>query len=392
MDNALRSPSVAVSELLDLIDHIAPTEGNHHEPHQQIVVDQPLQPFAPRLFGTMPVEGPGRAPLHSAALRWCNAAVTVLDPARHVEPFVTAPLPEPAPLTHIPLADLAAALADPPEWFWRKALGLSRPGSNAEELDSEPILPEDDDTLDLSAARIKHARLEFPGVLAAIAEEIELPYGELAAPTAQRREADLAVAVRAARGATPRGPLAVQLAINGVVIEGQLQHVGAEGMLQISPHPLSGKTLLRAWVHHLALNAAVTDPGARTTTLVGVASTPDKSLATFAPVDDAPARLAELVDLYRTLQRQPVACFPRSAMAAAVAMCRDKDVLGAVRPIWHATRKESTGEADSAVVQRLYDGRDLDPQSDPELWNEFVDCVTRLVRPMVEHLTVGGAA
>ena len=63
-----------------------------------------------------------------------------------------------------------------------------------------------------------------------------------------------------------------------------------------------------------------------------------------------------------------------------------------MRTIWRSTRKEVAGEADSPVLQRLYDGRDLDPQRDPELWDEFVDCVTRLVRPMVEHLTVGGAA
>lgn len=391
MDNALRSPSVAVSELFDLIDHIVPAEGNHHEPHQRIVVDEPLQPFAPGLFRSAAVNGHGRAPLLSAATRWREAAVTVLDPARLVEPFVTAPLPEPPPLTAIMLKELATAFADPPEWFWRSALGLSRPGRDEGEQDREPILPEDDGGLELPSARIKHARQSFPHVVEAIAAEVELPYGALALPTARRREPDLAVAVRTAAAPSSRGPLAVRLDIAGVVIEGQLEQVGADGMLDISPHPLSGKTLLRAWVRHLALNAVVTTPAGCATTLVGVANTSEKVVASFAPVDNAVAHLAELIELFRTLQRRPVACFPRAAVAVAQAMCDGGDLARAARQGWEASFGGSAGDADSPVVQRLYDGRDLDPQRDPELWNEFVDCVTRLVRPMVEHLTLGGA-
>jgi exodeoxyribonuclease V gamma subunit len=392
MDNALRSPSVAVTEVFDLVDEVIASGGNHHEPHQQLLVDEPLQPFAPRRFRDVPLTGPGRATLRSAATRWCEAAVTVLDPARQLEPFVTAPLPEPPPLTAITLNDLATACADPPEWFWRSALGLPRPGRQADEEDREPILPEDDGGLELPAARIRHARLPFPDVMEAIATEVELPYGDLAPPTAWRREPDLAMAVRATAAAAARGPLAVRLDVAGVVIEGVLQQVGADGMLDISPHPLSGKTLMRAWVRHLALNAVVTAPTGRTTTLVGVANSSEKLLARFAPVADATARLADLVELVRVLQRRPVACFPRAALAAAIAMRDGKDIESAARQAWRPTFTEAAAEADAPVVQRLYDGRDLDPRADPALWDEFVACVTRLVRPMVDHLHTGGSA
>lgn len=375
MDNAERSPSVALSELLDLVDDLGVAQ-------KDLIRLEPLQPFAPALFGGDPAR---RA---SAAQRWASAAVTVRAgaPAADTSPPVRVerPLPEP-----FPLADLTHAVSDPPHWFWRRTLGLFPPSDAPTDDDNEPLLAADHQQLDLRTAWIAAADQDYPGVVPTVRRDVELGYGAIGAPVVAREALPLAAARAGASGAAQRRGIDVDLRVGGTSITGTIDRVGPAERLAIVPHVASGRILLRLWVEHLVLNASA--PEARHAThLIGVADDRTKLLATFTPVDDPLPLLEDIVALARRAQCEPVPLFPKSAIAAAEAMVKDNSVASAVHGKWRGFNQP--GEGDDAVIQRLWGGADLDRESAPALWEAFSSLVETIVVPMIRHRVTGQTA
>lgn len=391
MDNALRSPSVAVSELLDMIDLVV-TRADGVSPHTGLIVDEPLQPFAPRLFGEGSVDA-GPAPLQSAATRWATAATTVRNPAERIPPFLSAPLPVPAPLATIRLDDLCAAFSDPITWFWTRTLGLPKPMDRSVEEDREPILPEDHEQLNIHRAVLDLATAGVARTTAALVERVELAYGQLGPAVVAKDDAMRAVAVAEATGHAANGIRNVALTVGSVTIEGSLDRISESAMHHVVQYPVSARLCLASWVRHLVLNATATTGTPRTTVIIGVAEDPQKVRAVYGPVEDPLTHLADLIELFEMLRRKPLPLFPKSAFEVAVAQVDGKDPAGAARKRWEPQYRQggppTPGERDSPIVERLFPNDELDDLHHPEFWNEFLELTERLVLPAVMHLTRG---
>lgn len=381
-DNALRSPSVAVSEVFDTVDQFAAT-ADESQPHLRLLIDEPLQPFAPRLFGAASDEQ-GPLPLQSASRRWATAAEAVLSGDRRIPRFLDAPLASAGPLTEVTLDHLARAFSDPPTWFWRQTLGLPLPLDRSVEEDTEPILLDDHDTFAINAAVLRLAGNGAPLTTEAIRRDAETGYGEIGPAVLAARRSAQAVAIAAARHAGATRP--IQINVAETLVRGELTGVDSGDLLQLVHYPVSARTILGAWVRHLALNAAA---GAAISTLIGIGSKPDQLVATLRPVSDPLSHLERIVALFATLRREPVPLFPKAALAAAEALEAQKDEISAALRKWRPTFDGRPGEGQSPIMRRLFAERDLDPVSDPELWNRFLPLVTELVQPLIGHLKLG---
>jgi len=390
MDNALRSPSVAVSELLDLVDLVVADTGEG-SPHTRLVVDEPLQPFAPRLFGEASADI-SPAPLQSAATRWATAATTVRNPAAQIPPFLSAPLPAPPPLATIKLDDLCEAFGDPITWFWRRTLGLPKPIDRSVEEDREPILLEDHEQLNIHGAVINLAKAGVARTTAALVEQVELAYGQLGPAVVAQDDAVRAVAVAEATRHVANGIRMISLRVGGVTIEGSLDRIGESAMHHVVQYPVSARLCLSSWVRHLVLNATATDGTPRTTVIIGVGDNPERVRAVYGPVDEPLTHLANIIELFEALRREPAPLFPKSAFDAAEALKADKDLARAVANRWHTSYSGAPGERESPIVERLFPNDELDDLHHPEFWNQFLELTERLVLPAVMHLTRGAEA
>lgn len=384
-DNALRSPSVAVSEVFDAVDAVTVPEGET-QPHAALLVDEPLQPFAPRLFGVESL-ATGPAPLRSASRRWSAAAAAVLSVDRRAPAFLEGPLSVDEPLTQAKLDDLAKAFSDPPTWFWKQTLGLPSPLDRNLEEDTEPILPEDHESFAVNTAVLTLARAGQSPTADGVRGVAEIGYGEIGPCVLASRRSEQAVALAAASRAS--ATRSIELEVGGVSIVGALSGIEPTGLLQLLHYPVSARTLLGAWVRHLALNATM---GALPSTLIGIGSKPEQLVAQLRPVEDPTEHLQRIVALFETLRREPVPLFPKSALAAAEAAAKGKDPLDGAREKWHPGYSGAPGECQSPVIRRLFGEVDLDPSSDPTLWNAFHSLVVALVQPIVEHLERGAAS
>ncbi len=390
MDNALRSPSVAVSELQDLVDLVAANTGDG-SPHARLVVDEPLQPFAPRLFGETSADA-GPAPLQSAATRWATAATTVRNPAERIPPFLSAALPAAAPLATIKLDDLCAAFSDPITWFWTRTLGLPRPIDRSVEEDREPILLEDHEQLNIHGAVINLAKAGVARTTAALVEQVELAYGQLGPAVVAQDDAVRAVAVAEATGHVANGVRTIALRVGGVTIEGSLDRIGESAMHHVVQYPVSARLCLSSWVRHLVLNATATEGTPRTTVIIGVGNNPERVRAVYGPVEEPLTHLANIIELFEALRRGPVPLFPKSAFDVAEALKADKDPARAAANRWHTSYSGAQGERESPIVERLFPNDQLDDIHHPEFWNQFLELTERLVLPAVMHLTRGAEA
>jgi exodeoxyribonuclease V gamma subunit len=394
MDNALRSPSVAVSELLDAVDLVVATPDGA-TPHAHFLIDEPLQPFAPRLFGeASPDTGP--APLQSAAARWATAATTVRNPAAQIPPFLSAPLPGPPPLATIKLDDLCEAFGDPVTWFWRRTLGLPKPIDRSVEEDREPILAEDHEQLNIHGAVINLAKAGVARTTTALVEQVELAYGQLGPAVVAQDDAVRAVAVAEATGHAANGVRMIALPVGGVTIEGTLDRIGETAMHHVVQYPVSARLCLDTWVRHLILNATATNGTPRTTVIIGVGKNPERIRAVYRPVEEPLTHLAQIIALFEALRRAPVPLFPKSAFEVAVALRDGKDPAGAARRRWESQYRQGgpalPGEGDSPIIERLFPNDELDDVHHPDFWSQFLELTERLVVPAVEHLTRGADA
>ncbi|HVR80654.1 MAG TPA: exodeoxyribonuclease V subunit gamma [Luteimonas sp.] len=135
-DGSTREPSVLVSELLDVAAayHIDPVAAR-----KALLVQHPLQPFAPAAFGAADGETEPRRFSYRAEWRPAAAAVqgTRIEPGR----WLQAPLSAAAPGDSLSLIELRAFLRDPPAAFLRQRLAVRLPEAADAIDDCEPLAP-----------------------------------------------------------------------------------------------------------------------------------------------------------------------------------------------------------------------------------------------------------
>ena len=398
-DNTPLPPSVLVAELLDLlVPAIAadPEDSDAlRQARQRLVVEHPLQPFAPAAFDVAadPRQrshdrelaealraGPGGQRLGnpSADIDWDDEddAAAVPEPQA---PFFAAPLPPPGAEWRQPaLPQLIAFFRNPCRVLLRRRLGLDL-AFEAEELeDDEPMGP-DPRTQRALSRRLLPRLLDGadPARLTALAlAGTELPDGALGSAQLQRELGALqGFAARLRTGlAEPTLPprtLTLDFDLDGEAwqLQAGFADLRASGLLRWRDGPVRAADHLEAWLLHLALCAAAPAGVALRTRWVGT----DGEFG-LVPCTDAPARLRELLALYRRGLCAPLRFFPRAAW-----QCLTKGPAAARRAWYSAPHNPHAEDADPAYRLAL---RGVAEPLDAE----FEALAAAVFGPLREHL------
>lgn len=366
-DNAPLTPSVLLSELLDLLPPPA---------RQRVLVEHPLQPFDARLFA--PDADPRlRSPdaALAAALRTALAPgagaqapqarlPTAEDEDSEEEaddprpPFFLGPLPPAAPAPGprlLPLAQLRRFYRHPARALLQQRLGLRLLQAEEALQDDEPFLP------DRSARRGLADEL-LPSLIRgqaggpALAQALQRARASTAWPAGALGEATLqaevealvryAGRVQAARAGAEQPVLAVAatLELDGApcTLQAQLEGLRPQGLVLWRYARLGGPALLDAWLQHLMLCLGLQQAQAAGQPLDIEARTvwvAEDGEAEFTPVAEPAEALQALLDLYARGQRQPLHFYPRTSWEQA----RPGSTPAKVRNTW--TGREGSTQA-----------------------------------------------
>jgi exodeoxyribonuclease V gamma subunit len=391
-DNTALTPSVLVTELLDLLGTaILPSPAAATDPaaraqaRARLVVEHPLQPFALAAFDASPGADPRlrsgdtelaqalqaslrNAPPPTAPPAGANAADDSSagggedsedsaddDTAPELEPpFFTAALPPAGDAERqVDWPQFVAFFRHPSRALLRQRLGIVL-ARDAEALaDDEAFVPD-------APTRRALAGLLLPALLAGAppAQAAALaragtawPPGELGAAaldTELRALQAYAQRVRAATQAPLLPPLQATLGtrIDGADwrLAGALADLRTTGLVRWRHAPASGADLLEAWLHHLllclGLQQAGHSPLAAPATTTWMAADRDW---VFDPVAAPQAELLALLQLYAQGQREPLHLYPRTAWAWV-----DKPGTQAARSAWAPSRFKPHAEGADA--------------------------------------------
>ncbi len=297
-DNKPIPPSVLVSELLDYTG--------------AVVTEHPLQPFSPKYFTG--IDG-----LFSYSAENCLASGIAVEERTEPAPFIATKIGEPeAEWQRLENAKLRSFFANPSKFLIRERLGLRLARQDSLLEEAEPLEPGG-----LAKYKLEQDLLER----ALGGEEVEAWFpvaragGEL--PPGRAGESHLrelsenarlfAEAVRANAGQQRGEPEQLQLSIGRFELSARIDNLFDGRLVRRRLTTRKPADLLGAWIDHLLMNCV------RATESILITATREKQpvIERFAPVEDAQALLASLLDFYWRGLRAPLPFFPRSSLAFA---------------------------------------------------------------------------
>ena len=383
-DNAELPPSVLVSELLDAIDETVVLDETQTDPREilgkQLVIHHPLQPFSPRYF-----RGDDR--LFSYRGGYAEGARATRRPRDEAGPFFVGPMPD-ATESIVDIAQLQQFYRSPCRWFLQRRVGVRRARTSDPVDDREPITTTGLDDYWLGASMMRHAASggDLEGYRAVVEASGALPLGtpgRLKYDAIRRRVEPIARAVREVTTGEELPPVAVNLALGGIHLTGQIDDLWPHAHVEYTHGSLNARHRVAAWLNHLVLGCVAPAGYPRRTLLVGRGKGDTVHVETFEPVQEAARdHLTDLLALYQRGQRVPLAFFPRtsSAFAEAVLACGTADdVWNAAWGEWEASWSGIAGEGDDDDLELLFRG--ADPFEDPN--PDFTDVAWRICAPML---------
>lgn len=397
-DNAVLPPSVLVSELLDVL---VPGLGGAdpqalRQARARLLVEHPLQPFAPEAFSDAAPdprlrsfdEELARALRESAAQR-PQPAVTAAVPDDEdealdevVPAFFTGPLAAPGDeWRQVPLRQLVAFWRDPSRYLLERRLGLELPRDEQQLADDEPLL------VDFPARSALAQRL-LPGLLSGEMDLVqarrlalagtELPEGLLGAEELEAELDRLDRFCRAVRQLTREpvlpahgGRVALRLAGDDWQVKGGFADLRPAGRVAWRYDDERAGDQVQAWIEHLFL-CALAPAGVEACTQ----SVARNGVRRFHPLPPAQAReqLAVLVEGYRDGLSQPLRFFPKPASKLVVG-----GSVSAARGAWRGHK--APGDKDKPSYRLAFRG-------DPDPLNEEFE---RRARSVFEPLQAASA-
>lgn len=427
-DNTERPPSPVVNELLDTLgESFDPpemtTEGlrNALEAEQAreamrrlIVIRHPLQPFSPRYFGAD--EDPR---MFSYRAGDAEGARESLSPRRPPASFLTGPLiraGEPLPgapdapadaVLEITLDDLTGYFTRPTRYLLRRRLDLSLRAHGDALEDREPMEIERLARYQLGTRLLEAALAgqDLHALRPALQGSGALPLGTVGQLAYERLIPEVLAVAKAAQpylDGAPLDDLPVDLRLplpsgGQARLVGLLPHQRAGGQARARFGRPSAQQQLGEWVRHVTYCCAAPPSRPLRSTLVGLSSGAP-SVVSFGAVEDAAARLADLIDIYRLGLSRPLRLFPKSgqiyaetflkkvAKGADEGSAHDTALGGARRAMYDRFRG---GESDDEDFRLLFGG--VDPLRDgARLYNNerdpaFGPLSLRLWAPLITH-------
>jgi exodeoxyribonuclease V gamma subunit len=369
-ENAVKVPSVVVDELLDCIDRgfvlddnpLVPAPGvaedasgpdwERRRPSRWIRVEHPLQPFSSRYF-----DG-GDPRLSSHAEDWLGVAAT--SQADRTPAFIDAELPFDEHPQTVELDDLIRFLRHPPRWFLERRLGLRLPYETTAPAETEPFVLDGLERWDIGQRLLTLA--DETGVSDdSLAEAVLrgaglLPHGS-AGDLVMERETQRVERFRAGLAPLRDTPIdALELDLPCIIggaeirLQGWLDGVTAAGLLDWRLGRLRAKDLLSFWTRHLALNLIAPADIDRQSRFVSEEKG-QVTVTRLAPVEDARARLTDLLDLYLQAHHAPLPLYPESSHAWATSGDHQ-----AVLQVWNDRYSGYPGEGSDAAIALITRG------------------------------------
>ncbi|GAA1477672.1 exodeoxyribonuclease V subunit gamma [Nocardioides aestuarii] len=327
-------PAVPLGELLDALDRTTTSPVR-----ERVVVTHPLQPFDLRNCTPGELGSPVPFSFDPTALA---AATTAASSRPEPPPFLSEPLPAPAP-GPVALDALTGFFGDPVKGFFR-ALDVTLPWDVDGVADAMPVEIAQLESWGVGDRMLRDmVRLVHPEQALGLEwRRGALPPGRLGWRQAQavRDQAmDLAVAALTHRQVEPRSHDVDVALPGGRRLTGTVGPVYDGRLVEVGFSRLGGKQLLQAWVRLLAL--AAHDPDKHWTALV-VGRGPGKSTVAqrlLGPVPEAPdVLLADLVDLYDRGRREPLPLPLKTSHAWAEAVHRGDEARPAAEKKWRSNR------------------------------------------------------
>ncbi|MEZ5465896.1 MAG: exodeoxyribonuclease V subunit gamma [Lysobacteraceae bacterium] len=309
--------------VLDLLDAAGECFADPLQARASIRIAHPLQPFDPALFG-------GDTRRFSHRDDWLATARASLADREPTPPFCVEALPpdsnasvDEAP-QDLDLTELLAWARLPPRAFLGDRLDLTLPRIDELDIDREPLSLADP----LARSQRRRALLDawdaadealFDGSLRRLRAQALLPAGAVGLRVLADSFADVEPVWRAfdtwrdEQAASGRELTPFDCA--GFRIHGRLPHIGAathapEAALAEAGR-IDGRHLLSLWLQHLCRQLAGIGGDSW---LFGLDSrTPSRWRLPAMASADARMHLAEMLDLYRDSQRQPLPLLPRAA-------------------------------------------------------------------------------
>jgi exodeoxyribonuclease V gamma subunit len=316
-ENAARAPSVVVAELLDVLDATFDAPGG--KARDRVVHQVALSPWDARLF--LP-----DAPVRSTSkLFEAGAKVALRDPGPE-PPFFPKRLREETDGV-LELGRLARTLGKPVERPLADRLQIKPAGAERGPSADDPTGL---DALQEWQLRQRAFELLGRGVSAADAATLLrstgwLPPGNAGLAgldDAVRAAIELHEAAQAERAGGAGAPHAVDLEVHGeggLRVRGALEQLYEGGRVVVRPSKIRLEDAVNLWVHHVVLCIARPAGVRARSVALGIG---DEGVVRFelAPIDDADARLAQLVTLYRSARRGTLPLFGNGMLDVARAL------------------------------------------------------------------------
>ncbi len=344
-DNKPLPPSELVNELLDYLGR----DG--------LLMQHPLQPFNHDYFSST-------SPLFSYSQQMCEAGKIKFITEREISPFFSAPLPEPeVQWQQVSLKQLHSFFSGPARYLLQQHLGIRLDEGDGLLQSSEPF--ELDYLLSISLKERLLTSNDRQLSYEMEAASGHLPQGEpgqaifdghwLEVEHFKQRMDQLALPFNAE-------PLLVEvdLTFDNLRLNGQLNGVTQQGILQAVPHPLWANQHLTFWLNHLILNSV------KPTGIEHVSRCLDSDkFYQLKPIDDAADHLKNLLQHYWQGLISPLPLLPKSSLAYAEAIAQEKSeeqALSKAREKWLGGFS-SSGECEKPYFRLAFRGQEpLDKQ------------------------------
>jgi exodeoxyribonuclease V gamma subunit len=372
------APSIVVSELIDVA---ADAFAERDAARKALVLEHPLQPFAPTAFGA-----PDEPRRFSYRDEWHVGA----EPTPSRAAVFAPPQAVPATVDAIPillLDDLRRDLRNPPRAFLRHALGLQLDAGRTRLPESEPFGR--DDPLQQHALKQRvfaelAAASELPEVESLrrrlLAEGWIAPAADGERDVTRLRTALLGASAQWRRWAVDAPQLRpFRIELDGVALEGVLTPVHAAGLLQFRAGKSHGRTRL-----DLALDALCWAASGATQPVHRLVLEDLTDVRAPLPIEIARQSLARLIALQQHARRAALPLMPRTAWTYVEARTRGKDDDEAFALAARGWCEAGHSEGNDAWVRLALRGRDPFVDGDPDDAAWFRDLARELFTALHE--------
>ncbi|MBM4090842.1 MAG: exodeoxyribonuclease V subunit gamma, partial [Planctomycetes bacterium] len=402
-DHRQRPPSVVVEELLEAIEHTCPGDvPAQSQLRASLVTRHPLQAFSPRYFDQ------SDSALFSYDANHLQAAQGLMTPPEEPPPFFARPLPEDADVIEVRIRDLRTLLESPWELFLRR-LNVWLPESPEADSDREPLILNHLDQWQIGDQWVQQrlGGIE-PGELDhRLRRSGKLPAGSLGTKILRSvaRQADIVVNTARESGVDVDVPdLPVRVEVEHALIVGQVAGLTSAGLRLATYSKVDAKRVLRLWLDHLLVAAALQKPAGQTL-LVGRAAA--STMIALHPIEPAAAlvELGNLLRWYRVAIRVPLPFFRMSVKKAIEELYRNRNGLadndskvddGFLPKARHEFEYQHVGTAEVTLpsVRTAFAGRDPFRMTCGEVpgleeygnQNIFLYLVNSICRPMLPYV------